>query len=229
MTDIAARLNQVKQRIQDAEQAADRQAGSVQLLAVSKTQPVEVIRASINIGQLCFGESYAQEAVAKIQQLANVPGIEWHFIGPIQSNKTASLAEHFDWIHSVDRLKIAQRLNDQRPADKAPLNICIQVNTSGEISKSGISPDQLAELAQQIRQLPRLRLRGLMTIPAREDDTEQQRLPFRQLRELFETLNAQGLQLDTLSMGMTDDMEAAIQEGATIVRIGTALFGPRRK
>ena len=229
MTDIAARLNQVKQRIQDAEQAADRQAGSVQLLAVSKTQPVEVIRASINIGQLCFGESYAQEAVAKIQQLANVPGIEWHFIGPIQSNKTASLAEHFDWIHSVDRLKIAQRLNDQRPADKAPLNICIQVDTSGEISKSGISPDQLAELAQQIRQLPRLRLRGLMTIPAREDDTEQQRLPFRQLRELFETLNAQGLQLDTLSMGMTDDMEAAIQEGATIVRIGTALFGPRRK
>ncbi len=229
MTDIAARLNQVKQRIQDAEQAAGRQAGSVQLLAVSKTQPVEVIRASINIGQLCFGESYAQEAVAKIQQLANVPGIEWHFIGPIQSNKTASLAEHFDWIHSVDRLKIAQRLNDQRPADKAPLNICIQVNTSGEISKSGISPDQLAELAQQIRQLPRLRLRGLMTIPAREDDTEQQRLPFRQLRELFETLNAQGLQLDTLSMGMTDDMEAAIQEGATIVRIGTALFGPRRK
>ena len=229
MTDIAARLNQVKQRIQDAEQAADRQAGSVQLLAVSKTQPVEVIRASINIGQLCFGESYAQEAVAKIQQLANVPGIEWHFIGPIQSNKTASLAEHFDWIHSVDRLKIAQRLNDQRPADKAPLNICIQVDTSGEISKSGISPDQLAELAQQIRQLPRLRLRGLMTIPAREDDTEQQRLPFRQLRELFETLNAQGLQLDTMSMGMTDAMEAAIQEGATIVRIGTALFGPRRK
>jgi pyridoxal phosphate enzyme (YggS family) len=129
----------------------------------------------------------------------------------------------------VDRLKIAQRLNDQRPADKPPLNICIQVNTSGEISKSGISPDQLAELAQQIRQLPRLRLRGLMTIPARKDDTEQQRLPFRQLRELFETLNAQGLQLDTLSMGMTDDMEAAIQEGASIVRIGTALFGPRRK
>jgi pyridoxal phosphate enzyme (YggS family) len=229
MTDIAARLNQVKQRIRDAEQAAGRQVGSVQLLAVSKTQPVEVIRASINIGQLCFGESYAQEAVAKIQQLANVPGIEWHFIGPIQSNKTASLAKYFDWIHSVDRLKIAQRLNDQRPADKAALNICIQVNTSGEISKSGISPDQLAELAQQIRQLPRLRLRGLMTIPARKDDTEQQRLPFRQLRELFETLNAQGLQLDTLSMGMTDDMEAAIQEGASIVRIGTALFGPRRK
>jgi pyridoxal phosphate enzyme (YggS family) len=229
MTDIAARLNQVKQRIRDAEQAAGRQAGSVQLLAVSKTQPVEEIGAFINIGQLCFGESYAQEAVAKIQQLANVPGIEWHFIGPIQSNKTASLAEHFDWIHSVDRLKIAQRLNDQRPADKPPLNICIQVNTSGENSKSGISPDQLGELARQIRELPRLRLRGLMAIPAREDDPGQQRLPFRQLRDLFETLNAQGFQLDTLSMGMTDDMEAAIQEGATIVRIGTALFGPRKK
>jgi pyridoxal phosphate enzyme (YggS family) len=228
MTDIASRINQVKQRIRDAEQAAGRQAGSVRLLAVSKTRPVEDIRASINIGQLCFGESYVKEALGKIQQLANESGIEWHYIGPIQSNKTASLAEHFDWVHSVDRLKIAQRLSDQRPANKAPLNVCIQVNTSGESSKAGIPPEQLDELAQRIQQLPRLRLRGLMTIPARQTDAEQQRVPFRQLRALFEKLNARGFQLDTLSMGMTDDMEAAIQEGATIVRIGTAIFGPRK-
>jgi pyridoxal phosphate enzyme (YggS family) len=228
MTDIASRINQVKQRIRDAEQAAGRQAGSVRLLAVSKTRPVEDIRASINIGQLCFGESYVKEALGKIQQLANESGIEWHYIGPIQSNKTASLAEHFDWVHSVDRLKIAQRLSDQRPANKAPLNVCIQVNTSGESSKAGIPPEQLDELAQRIQQLPRLRLRGLMTIPARQTDAEQQRVPFRQLRALFEKLNARGFQLDTLSMGMSDDMEAAIQEGATIVRIGTAIFGPRK-
>jgi pyridoxal phosphate enzyme (YggS family) len=228
MTDIASRINQVKQRIRDAEQAAGRQAGSVRLLAVSKTRPVEDIRASINIGQLCFGESYVKEALGKIQQLANESGIEWHYIGPIQSNKTASLAEHFDWVHSVDRLKIAQRLSDQRPANKAPLNVCIQVNTSGESSKAGIPPEQLDELAQRIQQLPRLRLRGLMTIPARQTDAEQQRVPFRQLRALFEKLNARGFQLDTLSMGMSDDMEAAIKEGATIVRIGTAIFGPRK-
>ena len=227
MPDIAARLTKVIQRIRDAELAAGRKSGSVQLLAVSKTRPVEDIRASINIGQLRFGESYVQEAVDKIQHLADQPQVEWHFIGPIQSNKTALLAEHFDWIHSVDRLKIAQRLNDQRPASLAPLNICIQVNTSGEASKSGIEPEQLNVLAKQIRALPRLNLRGLMTIPAREDDREKQRVPFRQLRGLFEALNAKGYKLDTLSMGMTDDMEVAIMEGATIVRIGTAIFGPR--
>lgn len=227
MSDIATRLDQVIQRIRDAEQAAGREPGSVQLLAVSKTRPVEDIRASINIGQVRFGESYVQEAVAKIQRLADQLQVEWHFIGPIQSNKTALLAEYFDWIHSVDRLKIAQRLNDQRPDGLTPLNICIQVNTSGEASKSGIQPDKLFELAERIRALPRLKLRGLMTIPAPENDQEKQHLPFRQLHSLFEALNAQGYQLDTLSMGMTDDMEAAIMEGATIVRIGTAIFGSR--
>jgi len=227
MSDIATRLNQVIQRIRDAELAAGREPGSVQLLAVSKTRPVKDIRASINIGQVRFGESYVQEAVAKIQRLADQPEVEWHFIGPVQSNKTALLAEYFDWIHSVDRLKIAQRLNDQRPDGLAPLNICIQVNTSGEASKSGIQPDDLFELAEHIRVLSRLKLRGLMTIPAPENDKEKQHIPFRQLHSLFEALNAKGFHLDTLSMGMTDDMEAAIMEGATIVRIGTAIFGPR--
>ena len=229
MSEIAARLNQVIQRIRDAERAAGREPGSVQLLAVSKTRPVDDIRASINIGQVRFGESYVQEAVAKIHSLADQPQLEWHFIGPIQSNKTALLAEHFDWIHSVDRLKIAQRLNDQRPVTKGPLNICIQVNTSGETSKSGIAPNQLEELARNIQPLPMLKLRGLMTVPAPEEDPGKQHIPFRQLRTLFEQLTKEGYKLDTLSMGMTDDMEAAIAEGATIVRVGTAIFGHRNK
>lgn len=227
MATLTDRLNRVRQRIALAEQAAGRKPGSVKLLAVSKTRPVADLLNSINIGQHCFGESYVQEAVEKIQALRNHPELEWHFIGPIQSNKTALLAEHFSWVHSVDRLKIAQRLSHQRRDDQPPLNVCIQVNTSGEASKSGIKPEDVPSLAEQIHNLPRLRLRGLMAIPARETDPDKQRLPFRQLRYLLDDLNRREYEMDTLSMGMTDDLEVAIMEGATIVRVGTAIFGPR--
>lgn len=228
MNSIAQRLEQVRARITHAEQQAGRASGSVRLLAVSKTRPIDDLRAALAAGQTCFGENYLQDALPKIAELADAP-IEWHYIGPIQSNKTREIADHFAWVHSVDRLKIARRLSEQRPPHLPPLNLCLQINTSGEASKSGIAPDEALELARAIADLPSLQLRGLMTIPARATAFEQQRIPFRRLRELYDQLNGQGLALDTLSMGMTGDLEAAIAEGSTMVRIGTAIFGARAK
>jgi pyridoxal phosphate enzyme (YggS family) len=225
MSTISDRLKQVQSRISQAAIAAGREPASIKLLAVSKTHPVAMLEAALAAGQTTFGESYLQDALPKIEAIGDQA--EWHFIGPIQSNKTRQIAAHFDWVHSVDRLKIAQRLNEQRPENLPPLNVCLQINTSGEAAKAGISPDDTLELAEAINQLPHLRLRGLMTIPAREQDPARQRLPFQQLRQLFEQLNAEGFKLDTLSMGMSADMEAAIAEGATLVRVGTAIFGPR--
>jgi pyridoxal phosphate enzyme (YggS family) len=225
MPTVRERLLQLRSNIHHAESAAQRPLDSVRLLAVSKTRSVAEIREAVAAGQTAFGESYVQEALEKMAALRDTT-VEWHFIGPIQSNKTAQIAAHFDWVHSVDRLKIAQRLNDQR-GDLPPLNVCIQVNTSGESSKAGIAESELVPLAEAIRQLPQLRLRGLMTIPAPEPDLVKQRLPFRQLKHYLDQLNGLGMELDTLSMGMSDDMEAAITEGATIVRIGTAVFGSR--
>ncbi|MDR9437630.1 MAG: YggS family pyridoxal phosphate-dependent enzyme, partial [Thiohalophilus sp.] len=216
MNSIAQRLEQVRARITQAEQQAGRAPGSVRLLAVSKTRPVADLRAALTAGQTCFGENYLQDALPKIAELAD-ESIEWHYIGPIQSNKTREIAEHFAWVHSVERLKIARRLSEQRPSHLPSLNLCLQVNTSGEASKSGTAPDEALELARTIAGLPNLQLRGLMTIPARTTAFEQQRIPFRRLRELYDQLNAEGLALDTLSMGMTGDMEAAIAEGSTMV------------
>ena len=226
MSTIADRLAQVRARITRAAIAAGRDPAAVQLLAVSKTHPVDVLEAALTAGQTAFGESYLQDALPKIETIGR--RVEWHFIGPIQSNKTRQIATHFDWVHSVDRLKIAQRLNEQRPGELAPLNICLQVNTSGETAKSGIPPADTLALAAAVSKLPHLRLRGLMTIPAPEQDPARQRQPFHQLQQLFEQLNAKGYHLDTLSMGMSGDLEAAIAEGATLVRIGTAVFGPRQ-
>lgn len=223
---LQQRLTATLTRIRAAEQADGRPRGSVALLAVSKTQPAAAIRALADAGQRCFGENYLQEALAKIAELAD-RDLEWHFIGPLQSNKTRAIAEHFHWVHSVDRLKIAERLSAQRPEALPPLQICLQVNVSGEASKSGCTLDELPTLAQAVAALPRLRLRGLMAIPAPAAGYEAQRRPFRLLREALERLNAAGLALDTLSMGMSDDLEAAIAEGATLVRVGTALFGTR--
>jgi pyridoxal phosphate enzyme (YggS family) len=202
----------------------------VELLAVSKTFGADAVIAAAEAGQAAFGENYLQEALEKIAAVrATRPDLEleWHFIGPIQSNKTRPIAEHFDWVHSVDREKIAHRLSEQRPAHLPPLNSCLQVNISGEASKSGVLPTDVIAVAQAIAALPRLRLRGLMAIPEAEGDAEQQRAPFRQLHALFDQLRAEGLALDTLSMGMSGDMAAAIAEGATIVRIGSAIFGTR--
>ncbi|WP_299729511.1 YggS family pyridoxal phosphate-dependent enzyme [uncultured Endozoicomonas sp.] len=227
MTLLQDRFQQVYDQIHLTEQTCHRQ-GQVQLLAVSKTKPADMIRAAWRCGQKHFGESYLQEAISKIQALGDLSDIHWHFIGPIQSNKTRDIAEHFEWVHSVDRLKIAQRLNDQRPESLPPLNICLQINISEESSKSGINLSELPQLVQAINQLPRLKLRGLMGIPAPESDPEQQRIPFRTLADALKNLNEQfSLDMDTLSMGMSDDLEAAIQEGSTMVRIGTALFGER--
>lgn len=223
---ITARLAAVRERIRAAEAACGRGAQSVTLLAVSKTHPPEGVREAIGAGQRCFGESYLQEALPKIAALGD-EDVEWHYIGAIQSNKTAEVARHFAWVHSIDRLKIAQRLSAQRPADLPPLDVCIQVNVSDEPQKAGVAPHELAPLAHAVAALPRLRLRGLMCIPAPEENRERQRLPFRRLREAQERLNAEGLSLDTLSMGMSDDLEAAIAEGATIVRVGTDIFGAR--
>ncbi|MBA1273681.1 YggS family pyridoxal phosphate-dependent enzyme [Stutzerimonas azotifigens] len=223
MSTIATNIAKVGARIREAAQASTREAESVGLLAVSKTQPAEAIREAFDAGLRDFGENYLQEALEKQADLADLP-LRWHFIGPIQSNKTKAIAEHFDWVHSVDRLKIAQRLSEQRPDALGPLNICIQVNVSGEASKSGCSPEAVAALAETIATLPRLRLRGLMTIPAPTENPVEQRQAFARLRRLKETL---GADLDTLSMGMSQDLEAAIAEGATWVRIGTALFGAR--
>ncbi|MCZ4320780.1 YggS family pyridoxal phosphate-dependent enzyme [Pseudomonas anguilliseptica] len=223
MSTIAENIAKVGVRIREAAQASQRDCATVGLLAVSKTKPAEAIRQAFAAGTRDFGENYLQEALEKQVELSDL-ALTWHFIGPIQSNKTKPIAEHFAWVHSVDRLKIAQRLSDQRPPHLPPLNICLQVNVSGEASKSGCNPDELPALAQAVTQLPNLRLRGLMTIPEPTDDPSEQRAAFARLRELQQDLN---LDLDTLSMGMSHDLEAAIAEGATWVRIGTALFGAR--
>ncbi|AWA41975.1 MULTISPECIES: YggS family pyridoxal phosphate-dependent enzyme [Pseudomonas] len=223
MSTIADNILQVSSRIHAATAAAGRDENSVQLLAVSKTKPSEALREAYAAGLRDFGENYLQEALAKQLELADLPLI-WHFIGPIQSNKTRSIAEHFAWVHSVDRLKIAQRLSEQRPADLPPLNICIQVNVSGEASKSGCTPQDLPALAQAISALPRLKLRGLMAIPEPTEDRAEQDAAFAAVQKLQAGLD---LPLDTLSMGMSHDLESAIAQGATWVRIGTALFGAR--
>lgn len=223
---IAERLHAVQARIRSAEAAYGRPAGSVRLLAVSKTHPAAALREAHAAGQCAFGENYLQEALDKQAELAGLP-LEWHFIGPIQSNKTRRIAEGFAWVHSVERLKIAERLSAQRPAELPPLAVCIEVNVSGEASKSGVSPAELPALARAVAALPRLQLRGLMSVPAPASGFAAQRRPHAQLRALFEALNADGFTLDTLSMGMSDDLEAAIAEGSTLLRIGTAIFGPR--
>lgn len=223
MSTLADNLSAISARIASAAQAVGRDPASVQLLAVSKTKPASAIREIHAAGVRDFGENYLQEALTKQQALSDLPLI-WHFIGPIQSNKTKAIAEHFDWVHSVDRLKIAQRLSEQRPAGLAPLNICLQVNVSGEDSKSGCTPTDLPALAKAVAALPNLRLRGLMAIPEPTEDRATQEAAFASLRKLQEGL---GFGLDTLSMGMSHDLEAAIAQGATWVRIGTALFGAR--
>jgi pyridoxal phosphate enzyme (YggS family) len=231
MSTIVSKLQAVDASILAAAQAAGRPRSAIQLLAVSKTFPAEAVLEAIAAGQTAFGENYLQEALDKIASVSQaLPGtkIDWHFIGPIQSNKTRPIATHFDWVHTVERLKIAQRLSEQRPSDMAPLNICLQVNISGEASKSGVTPAELPELARQVAALPHLRLRGLMAIPEAATDVDQQRAPFAQLRMLAEQLNADGMALDTLSMGMSADLGAAVAEGATIVRVGSAIFGTRK-
>jgi hypothetical protein len=230
MSAIPANLQAVYAAIVAAARNAARDPAEISLLAVSKTFGPEAVLEAAQAGQFAFGENYLREALHKMAALhAARPDLklEWHFIGPIQSNKTKSIAEHFDWVHSVDREKVASRLSEQRPAQLPPLNVCLQVNISGEESKSGASPEEAPALAQAIAALPRLKLRGLMAIPEPASSFEQQRAPFSRLRGLFDQLCAQGLALDTLSMGMSDDMEAAIAEGATMVRIGTAIFGKR--
>jgi len=227
MTSIAANLQAVRARIAAACVAAGRAADAVALLAVSKTWPAASLREAAAAGQRAFGENYVQEAVDKAAELKEF-GLEWHFIGPLQSNKTRPVAENFAWVHSVDRLKIAERLAAQRPPDLPPLQLCLQVNVSGEASKSGCAPQQAPDLAAAIARLPGLRLRGLMAIPEPTADVRRQRSQFALLRRTLERINAEaGFELDTLSMGMSDDLEAAIMEGATMVRIGTAIFGKR--
>lgn len=230
MSLISGNLQAVKDRIATASRAVSRDPQTVALLAVSKTFGADAVIDAAQAGQRAFGENYLQEALDKmaaVQAMRPDLLLEWHFIGPIQSNKTRPIAGHFDWVHSVDREKIAQRLSEQRPPHLPPLNVCLQVNISGEESKSGATPQQVMELAPKVAALPRLKLRGLMAIPEPAEDAEKQRAPLRQLRQLFDSLRAQGLTLDTLSMGMSADLEAAVAEGATIVRIGTAIFGKR--
>jgi pyridoxal phosphate enzyme (YggS family) len=228
MATIEDNIQQVHRRIATACDRAGRPVQTVTLLAVSKTFGPEAVRAAYAAGQTCFGENYVQEALAKIDALADLrPGIEWHLVGPLQSNKTRVVAEQFDWVHSVDRLKIAERLAAQRPSGLPALQLCLQVNVSGEASKSGVAPGEVAALARAVAALPRVRLRGLMAIPEPAGDFAAQRRPHRALRELLASLVADGLALDTLSMGMSADLEAAIAEGATIVRVGTAIFGAR--
>ena len=223
MSTIADNIGLVSQRIRAAAEAAQRDASSIHLLAVSKTKPAQAVREAYAAGMRDFGENYLQEALGKQAELTDLP-LSWHFIGPIQSNKTRAIAENFAWVHSVDRLKIAQRLSEQRPADLPPLNICIQVNVSGEASKSGCTPADLPALANAISALPRLKLRGLMAIPEPTEDRAAQDAAFARVRDLQASLD---LALDTLSMGMSHDLESAIAQGATWVRIGTALFGAR--
>lgn len=228
MTSISANLQAVRERVDTAARAVGRAPDEVVVLAVSKTWPVASILEAAGAGQRAFGENYVQEGVAKIEALRD-RDLEWHFVGPLQSNKSRTVAMHFDWVHSVDRGKLAQRLSAQRDAALAPLNVCIQVNVSGEASKSGVAPEDVVPLAGTIAALPRLRLRGLMCIPEPNGDPEVLHGRFRTLRRLLEELNARGFSLDTLSMGMSDDLEVAVAEGSTLVRVGTAIFGARTK
>ena len=223
MSTIADNLSTLAGRIHSAAQACGRDPSSIHLLAVSKTKPAQAVREAFAAGVRDVGENYLQEALAKQTELTDLP-LTWHFIGPIQSNKTRAIAEHFDWVHSVDRLKIAQRLSEQRPDGMAPLNLCLQVNVSGEASKSGCTPEELPALAAAVAALPNVKLRGLMAIPEPTDDRAAQDAAFARVRELQDNL---GQGLDTLSMGMSHDLESAIAQGATWVRIGTALFGAR--
>jgi pyridoxal phosphate enzyme (YggS family) len=230
MSIIAGNLQAVEATITDAVKASERTRNDVQLLAVSKTFPAQAVLDAMAAGQLAFGENYLQEALDKIASVAQAQpdaAVEWHFIGPIQSNKTRPIAASFAWVHTVERLKIAQRLSEQRPPELGPLNICLQVNISGEASKSGASPEELPALAREVAQLPNLRLRGLMAIPEPTTDVAEQRAAFARVRALFDALRADGLELDTLSMGMSGDLAPAIAEGATIVRVGSAIFGKR--
>jgi pyridoxal phosphate enzyme (YggS family) len=230
MSTIAANLQAVEATIAAAAQAANRPVSSVRLLAVSKTFPMEAVLDAIAAGQRAFGENYLQEGVEKIAAVARAQpdaALEWHFIGPIQSNKTRPIATNFAWVHTVERLKIAQRLSEQRPPELGPLNVCLQVNISGEATKSGATATELPELARQVAALPNLQLRGLMAIPEPQTDPALQRAAFARLRQLADGLRADGLEIDTLSMGMSGDMASAILEGATIVRVGSAIFGSR--
>ena len=230
MTSIADNIRNVTQRIQKATQAAGRSPDEVTLLAVSKTRTPDELRQAVAAGLTRFGENYLREALDKMTALADLPGLEWHFIGPIQSNKTRTIAEHFSWVHSVDRVKIARRLSDQRPAESDPLNLCIQVNLDQEETKSGVLLELVDELAETVVDLPRVRLRGLMAIPAPRQPVTQLHQRFHSLADKLQQLRQRYAGypgLDTLSMGMSDDLEIAIAEGSTLVRIGTALFGPR--
>jgi pyridoxal phosphate enzyme (YggS family) len=236
MSSINTRLEEISNRIKHSAQSCQRNPKSILLLAVSKTRSVEEIRIAYEAGCTSFGESYIQEALVKISELQAVP-LKWHFIGPIQSNKTQAIVKHFDWVHSIDRLKIAERLNDQRVVEAPMLNVCLQVNICMEANKSGVELSKLTELANQVVKLPRLKLRGLMAIPSQSDSQDEQRLPFRHLSTALNNLNTslfndgflkkEESALDTLSMGMSNDFESAVVEGATIIRIGTGLFGPR--
>jgi PLP dependent protein len=223
---LPARIAAVRERVVRAAGAAGRSAQSVTLLAIGKAQPVALLEAAAACGLEHFGESYLQEALAKIAAL-RARGLTWHFVGRLQANKTGPIAQAFDWVHALDRLKVAQRLAAQRPAHAPPLNVCLQVNLAGEATKGGVAPGELGALAAAVAALPRLALRGLMCIPPEETEPARQRAWFARLRQLRDQLNARGARLDTLSMGMSGDFEAAIAEGATIVRLGTALFGPR--
>jgi len=230
MSLVSQKLQAVRAEIADAAAAAGRDPGAIALLAVSKTFGADAVLEAVRAGQVAFGENYLQEALAKMAAVgAALPDtrLEWHFIGPLQSNKTRAVASHFDWVHSVERAKIAERLSAQRPAHLPPLNVCLQVNLDAEATKSGVAPAQLPALARAIAPLPNLRLRGLMAIPEPAVGLEQQRAAFRRLRQLSEQLREDGLRLDTLSMGMSADLKAAVMEGATIVRIGSAIFGAR--
>lgn len=226
MKTLQQRYSLLQERIRAAAVKYGRNPEKICLLAVSKTRPVEDVVALSDLGQRNFGENYLQEAVSKIDATTSLP-LTWHFIGPVQSNKTRLIAEKFHWLHSLDRLKLAHRLSEQRPADSPLLNVLVQVNISEEVSKSGVMPEEALSLCEAVSTLPGLRLRGLMAIPANSQDFEQQRTSFRALRELQDSIQASGLPLDSLSMGMSGDLEAAIAEGATIVRIGTDIFGPR--
>jgi pyridoxal phosphate enzyme (YggS family) len=232
MAAIDANLQAVVARIRDAARAAGRDPATVHLLAVTKTQPPSAVEAAFAAGQRGFGENYVQEAIDKQAALSGrgaAPGCTWHLIGPLQSNKTRVVAQAFDWVHTVDREKVARRLSEARADDVPPLNVLIQVNVSGEATKSGVAPGEAAALAREVASLPRLRLRGLMAIPEPTPDVALQRERFRTVRELFDRMNAEGLALDTLSLGMSQDLEAAVAEGSTLVRIGTAIFGERAK
>ncbi|WP_301100987.1 YggS family pyridoxal phosphate-dependent enzyme [Propionivibrio sp.] len=231
MTTISAKLQAVIVRIDAAARKFGRNPDEIRLLAVSKTWPATSVREAATAGQKAFGENYVQEGLKKAAELVDLAelGLEWHFIGPLQSNKTRQVAGFFDWVHSVDRLQIAERLAEQRPDGLPSLQVCLQVNVSGEASKSGVAVAEVPFLARQVASLPRLKLRGLMAIPAPVDDFAQQRQAFAQLRETYEQLKGDGLLLDTLSIGMSHDLEAAIAEGATMVRVGSAIFGERNR